>query len=122
MACKSVGMRLAFIETDKELNNLATIGRNSILFQKKVFVDGFNLTITEHIDPSESYEEKPCYSIRKEPIKKLEIRSEKCNSESNQFLCEVVEVADTSEDTDQSDTFVDVKSTFFSYIGDFGKI
>lgn len=122
IACKSVGMRLAFIQTDGERDNLAALGRNSKLFRRKVFVDGYNLTITEDSSYTEN-DGKTCYSIRKESIGKLETRSERCNDKAHKFLCEDVEVADdTYKDTNESDIFVDVKSTFFTYVDDFGKI
>lgn len=125
MSCKSVGMRLALIETDDERNNLATMARrNTKLFQQKIFVDAYNLTVEDddYQDEYERREPEPCYSVRKEPRSKLEIRSEKCNSESHKFLCEYVEVVDSYDDPSVGDTNVDVKATFFTYIGNFGKV
>lgn len=123
MSCKSFGMRLAFIETEDEKNYFASMARrNTKLFKKKVFVDSYNDTSVVVEDDYE-YERKtpqPCYSIQKDTKSKLAIHSESCNSESYKFLCEYVEVVAEYDDPPTSDT-LDVKATFFTYIGNFGE-
>ncbi len=120
MVCKSVGMRMAFIETDAERANLAVMGRRSSkLFEYKVFVGGYNLTVTE--DQNSNSDAMPCYSVQKGLRRKLEFRTEWCNENVNKFMCEDVVIADTYEDIhNQSGTLFDVKS-IFTYIGSFGK-
>lgn len=117
-------MRLAVIETDAERINLAAVARrNGKLFRKKVFVDGYNLTVIEDDYEDERRKEpEPCYSLQKETKSKLLIRSEKCNGESNKFLCERFEVVDSYDDPQLSYNKIDVKATFFTYVGGFGKI
>lgn len=116
-------MRLALIESDDERRNLAAlVRRNPKLFQNKVFVDGINLNVTTEYDyDDEIREPQPCYSVQKKAKSKLEFRSEKCNGATNKFLCEQVEVVDSYIEPHQSDRAVDVKATFFTYIGNFGE-
>lgn len=115
-------MRLAFIESDNERVNLAAMARKkSNLFKLKVFVDGYNLTVTENDYEDQRGEPEPCYSIQKESKSKLEIYSERCNDKSYKFLCEHLEVVDSYDDPSHSDHLVDVKETFFTYMGDFGE-
>ncbi|KAG4076871.1 hypothetical protein HA402_008457 [Bradysia odoriphaga] len=120
MVCKSIGMRMALIETDDELNNLIAMARrNSKIFDEKVFVDGYDLAVTE--SDSNGTDTKPCYSIQKLRKGKLKIHSENCNYYSNKFLCEQTEIVDICdyEKNHASDDIVDVKATFFKYIGNF---
>ncbi|XP_037037353.1 macrophage mannose receptor 1-like [Bradysia coprophila] len=124
MVCKSSGMRMALIETDDELNNLAAMGRqNGKLFEDKVFVDGYNLTVAEYdpdSDDSDGSENEPCYSMQKYRRGKLEIRHEKCNGKLNKFLCERTEIVDRYyEENRPGDDKIDVRATFFTYIGSF---
>lgn len=124
LTCKSIGMRLAYIENDDERKIIGIIARkNSKLFQKKVFVDAYNSTKKSEYDYDydRSTTSKSCYSIQRQTNSNLDIYSENCNSESNKFLCEYSEVVDKYDDPNLGDNTVDVKGTFFTYIGNFGK-
>lgn len=118
MICKSIGMRIAFFETDGEVKNLGAIARiRTKLFSKKIFIDGKNLTGDKPIEDAKS-----CYSVQKQLRSKLEIKTEECNGQSSKFLCEDIEVVDSYVDPIQSFDTVDVKETFFSSLGRYSEI
>ncbi|KAG4076870.1 hypothetical protein HA402_008456 [Bradysia odoriphaga] len=116
--CKSGGMRMALIETDDELNQLAAMG-NGTLFEDRVLIDIHNLTLT---DPdSDGSERESCYYMQKYRGGKVEIHSQKCNLELDRFLCEQTKIVDSydSEKDRPSDDKFDVKEKFFTHIGNF---
>lgn len=115
MTCKSIGMKMASIETAAELRNLQRIAlKNSVLFKNQIYLNGKKLTATQ--TPTS------CLSFLKRPKEKLEIKVVDCNSEPKKFLCERVEVVDTYEDEFEveAEDKVEVKKTFFNHLGDYG--
>lgn len=118
MMCKSVGMRLAYFEAQAEIKNLTAIARKkNKLFISNVFIDGLNLT--NNVETPDATQ--PCYSVRKQPRNKLEIRTEECYGVSYKFLCEDIEVVDSYDDPFHRSDTVDVKATFFTDLGNFGE-
>jgi len=111
LSCKSVGMRLAYIESKAEINNLGAIAKhNPKLFARKIFIDGHDLTDAQS-PPTEQ-----CYSVQKYARSKLEIRLEECTGKTQKFLCEKFEVVDNYEDPFPNNS-LDVKETFLNYLG-----
>lgn len=116
ISCQSVGMQLAYIECNEELDNFDQMAiRNNKLFRSPVFIDGKNLT--ENQEPEWCFE----YAIYR---RKNSMNQISCNGDERSFVCEDVEVADSFDDSHQEKqiqrTSLDVKGTFFSHVGDYG--
>jgi len=108
-------MQLAYMQTSEEIANLAAIAwTNPTSFDTRVFIDGDNL-----IDTSWQAT-RTCFSFETNSRREPKIRSENCNEDSLKFLCEKMEVVDNYDDPflDSAETLLDVRATYFTYLGD----
>lgn len=116
--CQSNGMRLATIESNYELQNLAfKSNKNRGLFESSIFVDGKNLT--------QDHKPETCLSISRESRLNFEVKSINCDYEKSKFLCEYVEEVEKYEEQDlaEGDKIDNVqerfKNNFFYYMGEY---
>lgn len=114
--CKSVGMRLAMIESKNERDNLRNIvTAHPKLFQEEFHVDGHNMTASQK--PS------TCLSISRVMRGKLRANEVGCNSNDKKFMCEDVDVVDEYVEpaVKPKELNLDTRKTFFSYLGTHGE-
>lgn len=109
-------MHLARVDSRDEMRALAAIARNNKkLFDEDVHLDGKNFVTSNNADT--------CFSVLKKGKGKLNVDTVMCDVTSHKFLCEDVEVMETFVEptyvTQQE--VLDVKATFFRYIGDYGE-
>lgn len=110
--CKLFGLRLASIDSEEELNNLDKIARKfPKLFKAKVFIDTKSLT--------EDQNPEGCWLLSRND-RKLEVEPANCSDVEEKLLCEEVESVENYDSSENER--IDVKATFFSYIGDYGKL
>lgn len=114
--CKTNGMHLARVDSKEEMRTLAAIARNNKkLFGEDVHLDGSNLVTSDSVDT--------CFSVLKKGRGKLNVDTVLCDVTSHKFLCQDIEVVETFEEPPSSNyqEVLDVKATFFTYLGDYGE-
>lgn len=110
--CKLFGLRLASIDSEEELHNLDKIARKfPKLFKAKVYIDTKGLTDDQNPEG--------CWLLSRND-RKLEVVPANCSDVEEKLLCEEVESVDNYDSSENER--IDVKATFFSYIGEFGEI
>lgn len=111
----SDGKRLMKLDSQNELKFLLKIvKKNRLLFDAPIHLDATNAF--------KGQTENSCLSFFLPVGGRLEMKQADCNTDSRKFLCE--ETLETNEFVDlnkiETET-LDVKATFFSYVGDYGE-
>lgn len=107
MTCSSSGMQLTTIESDTELQKLEDVA-DKLFSNANIHING--ITVNQILGPDK------CYSFFKKINQKAELDATvPCTNSKSKFLCEKV----TRTLVDDA---VDVKSTFFLKLTDYGEL
>lgn len=105
------------MESERELDNMRwLVTSHSKLFLESVIID-FQL-VSEPYDSA-----SPCSALSRKKINQLRFKTFDCNDSKMIFMCEAVEVVDDYKKPtiEVKKKVLDVRETFFSYLGSYGK-
>lgn len=107
---------MATIESKSERDNLKNIvAAHPKLFLEEFYIDGHNLTANQ----------KPSFCISMERVMRGQLKANEigCDHSDKKFMCEDVDVVDVYVETAEVPTKLnlDIRNTFFSYLGSHGK-
>lgn len=111
VSCKAVGLKLAYISSEDELQNLVWFSRRKIKhFNSNFYVDGFKFMQFD----GEFEKQKPvCLAFQKKLRGTFETKRIECASDASAFLCESIDVVnDYGEKAALEAADVNVKATF----------
>lgn len=118
ISCLSAGMRLATMESEREINNLIYIATmNSDRFENETHIGGKDLVERQEEDDCISF-----FKIRK--WKKVFRKLYSCSAAVLSFLCEDAIITDKFEEATEkvNGQVIDVKAKFFTHIGDYSEL